>query len=192
MQAAAGPATDAPPAAAGAGLAQPVAGARAGLGRAAGLGRPGAGGHGGGADLPGVSRRVQPLGGRSQQLAAAGQPGHELGPVLQPGAVDDRVGLDPVGEPHQRVVVCRGRYRRDRAQIDVAETVERRHFVTVGDRELGEHPRADGDDQDLHRKRIPGLSAANSVAATMSAVAPGFSRCPSPRSRASSSASGRL
>ena len=134
----AGPPAHAAAAAAVPGLAQPhrrprlrgarradrVSGARAPAARAAAAHRPR------------VAHGRQQLGRRSEQLTAFGEPRHQIGPVLEPGAVHDRVGVDAGGERRQGIVARRGGSGGDRTQVDVAEAVERDHLVAVGDREL--------------------------------------------------------
>ena len=67
--------------------------------------------------------------------------------------------------------------------------VERHDLVPGSHCQLGEHARADGDEQDRLDQSTPSSSATKSTAVTRSAVVPGFSALPSWRSEASKSSS---
>src|SRR4051812_42956576 len=60
--------------------------------------------------------------------------------------------------------------RAQRAQVEVAEAVERDDVMTPADRQLGEHPRAHRDEEDRLGRRpeaaqsVPSSSATNSTA----------------------------
>ncbi len=117
---------------------------------------------------------------------------HEVGPILEPGAVHDRGGVDAGRQRREPVTGRRRRSGSDSAQVHVAEAVDRSDRIAVGNRQLGEHPGADGDHQNPHGNVTPVSSAARSVPATRSAVVPGFSRWSGPRSEASNSSSVRV
>ena len=96
------------------------------LGHRACLGSACAGAARRGSHRPRVAHRRQPLGRRSEQLTALGHPRHEVGPVLEPGAVHDRVGIDVARrEPPAPSLLGAVAPASHRAQVDVAEAVER-------------------------------------------------------------------
>jgi len=97
---------------------------------------------------PRIAHGGQQLGRRSQDVPPLTQPRDQVRTVLQSATVDDRVGVDIGSERDERVVALCGGARRDRSQVDVAEAVERHDLIPVRDRQLGEHPCGDGDDED--------------------------------------------
>ena len=108
------------------------------------------------AHRPGIAHRRQQLGRRPEQLASVGEPRTRSGRFSKPAPYTTASASTSVGERRQRVVARRRRSGRDRAQVDVAEAVERGHLVAVGDRQLGEHPRADRDHEHPHGSSHPG------------------------------------
>ena len=144
------------------------------------------------AHRPRIAHRVEQLRRRAEQLAPGRQARDEVGPVLQPRAVDDRVGSQrPRRGRRARSAFAAVAPRRDRPQVGVAEAVHGHDVVAVGGRQLRQHPRADGDDEDPHRS-TPESWATSSVAHTRSAVVPGFRRLSGERSDASKSAIERV
>ena len=136
---------------------------------------------------PRVADRCQQVGRRSQQLASGGETGRR--------GRDGSRGRRRTRPRPRRLRSARARQRviargggSEVATARRSTSPNRSSAVTSwpsANASSGEHAGADGDDQDLHRSSDPGSlwSAASSVAATMSAVAPGLSRCPSARSR---------
>ena len=160
-------------------LAQPAARAvgprrRVGGGERARVREPG-GAQRGAEHAPGRAR-AERLRGAAEQRAPGREPRDEVGPVLEPGAVDDAsaapVRRRPRAPPSRlRVEVAQERHARAQAlQVEVAEAVEGEHLVPVARRELGQHARADRDEEDQSR---PSSCATNSTAVTRSAVVPG-------------------
>ena len=161
----------------------------------------------GGAQRGRVAHPLERLGRAPEQSPAGGQPGDEPRLVLESRAVDHARRRDPLRRVHQRrhpaasaEVAQHGHARAKPPQVEVPEMVERHDVVPGSHPQLGEHARADGDQQDRladggpHGRRpsgqsTPSSSATNSTAVTRSAVVPGLRALPSWRSEASNPAS---
>ena len=131
-----------------------------------------------------VADAPQRLGRAAEQRAARGEPRDEVGPVLEPRAVDDarRPGSRSAASTSSAIPPRPPRSRRidtlghSRCRSRSPKRSTRDDVVPVAHRQLGEHARADRDEQD-HRR--PSSSATNSTAVTRSAVVPGLSALPS-------------